>query len=80
MAQLVYGGKLYIVPESEFHDPTWTATDRKLFMMALAAQNPSTEATYEKAIHVARMWIYEQRGCKYPAWSGALQKIDSVMH
>lgn len=80
MAQLAYRGKLYIVAESEFHDPTWSATDRKLFMMALAVQNPSTRAAYDEAIHVARMWIYEKRGCKYPAWSTRLQKIDSMMH
>lgn len=78
MAHILFRGKLYIVAESEFHDPTWTPIERNKFMMALALQNPSNKSTYEQAIHIARMWIYRNRGCKYPTkWNTFLEFIDS---
>lgn len=80
MAQIFFRGKLYIVSDSEFHDPTWTHADRNKFMMVLALQNPTTKSTYEQAIHVARMWIYRQRGCKYPSkWTSILDSIDEYL-
>jgi hypothetical protein len=75
---LFFRGRLYSIPATEFHDPTWTRTERRTCITYVALQTPTTAETYTIALQIARMAIYIARGCTYPAkWTTAIAALHA---
>ena len=77
---IIYKDCLFIVDDSHLSDPSFTESDKRQIMMAVAVQEPATEDAYFQALKVAHMWVYRNRGCRYSDfWEKQITAVEKAL-